>query len=1649
MKKNGYQLIRLKKKWLLLWLLLILPIWGFAQNNGITITWNAQVGCIDYNTEQGEKPRDNFEVWEEITEGKCARFCELSRVQYTINSGNNNISFVTWGVAGGSIVSTSSSPFSALIDWGNSGNGAITITINYTNGNQETKTICIEKIDSPEAGFVIAGVGGNEVCMNTPVFFDNLSHAAGGTGIVSYEWDFGDGSPTTSVFEPTHTFTTGGLKTVTLKVTNQCNCTNEFKMDIHVNVANPIDISCASVVCEGATETYTANNTCSGYWEVIGGTIQNVNGNQVTVTWDQVDPVDGFGYVMYKSECGCPAWTTLKIPVVVQNAVIQGPTSVCTGKQYKYEMPRWPTTQVQWDVNGPGNVQTTFNAQRNEVYLKFDTPGTYTLTSIYNNTLIKCEGKSETLTILVTEPLTITGGQAEVCVGNNLTFSSNANGNAVWQVTLNGSIVHTETNVNLTYSFPIVGTYIITATNPNGGCTGDGVIIKALPRPPLPTGTITGPEPVCAGIPYTYTLTPTTPGFIPVWNVTGGTIQGSNTGSSVTVIFTAGAPTYAVSVQNRSTGGLGCLSKSKTKILQKVNLDSIEIIVPNTNNTYCPSSSATFVANFNGIVPDDFSWSFASTNFGSLLVHPTNPNAIIANFNEISGGIYQTKIKLTVIKCGITKVIEKDVILQQLPAISMNGGSICEGSSTFQVSVNLPTNISSGTLTFTFPNTTQQTATVNTGGGTQTFTLNNEFDNTTTSVISQSLQVKLTSPNGCNYVATAATNFNIIPELDVVITPGYHYVICPTNTYNVVLTSNIPSGVIGATYQWYKNNIAIPGATNTTYVINNTNQPSPGGTYYLLVNANGCPSKSQNISVVTSCGSFPPCTISPNPNLHVTAVWTSCNTITATASYNGNPSGFTWTGSPFLQLQQGSTSTSATFNVTKSGIHNVSLSLNFNGCSTQESYDVSKHYQPDFKASISCNANGTYDVTLTDTSLLTGITSGQIGYSYTMNGGNQQNGQTVTYTGLQPGQQYAFAIKLDGPGSMPDCTYNENITMPALPSTQFSVSQTTVCKGEKIVLTIPSANFLPNHIYTWHFYNTAFIASSATTEITINDSGSYNVYLEVTTPDNCTFISNPLLIQVNEANTSNVDVSGVNLDVCSTSTNQPQIYVAYNGNASEYQWMNGDQQAGTTTVPYFSPTQSGSYWVILTDALNGCKDKSSASNPIPVSIRSTPQVSIIGSSQVCQNNTVTLQGVVTDSNLNYEWTRSYNGGAITVLQTGTSATAVVHTSTPLAVGTYVYTLKVWAATDPSCYGTSSFTVTVSAPPTAPQVQMLLLNCQPYQVQLSVQNPGIGTYNWSNGQTGSTISVNTGGIYNVIYTAPSGCTSSQQIMVPHSLEDLMWIFPTGCYDLCPGDGYVIGPRGNFEYHEWQYFGNNQQGGSGLIDPYWPNQTGSYQLFMNHGGCQLASGTMNISPSINNPNCPPKDCKLDAYVRKVKREGNTFLLFGQIMNFGTQAITVTLTSANNYGVYSPSSITIPAGGSYQMNPVIFYPDPSFPGGVDTMLITGPFPDCQVKLDVVMGDASFAKSAPVTIETLATMKMAPNPAKEEVKISYDTGNEKVEAITLYIHDRGGKLQHSQQLQKSKGVVKLNVQNWLQGMYVITITTSGDALQGKLLKE
>ncbi|WP_343659136.1 PKD domain-containing protein [Chryseobacterium sp.] len=1626
MKNNTYFGRQYIFRWLLLcWLLVPWVLQAQAR-----ITWTEQVGCQEFRGEKEGQVPDNGIASSYINSSQCLRVCEKSVTPVKYEVQGSNVSNVQWTVSGGTAAISGPGNTVANVIWGAAGSGSLQAVITYSDGTIETQTICIEKINRPIAKFELLNLD-YTVCKNTTVYFDNLSDQNGGSDIINYFWEFGDGATSTSTaFEPSHTYTNPGNYVVQLTVTNKCGCQSKYKKEIKVIKTDPVQINCASVVCENSLEKYNVQDNCKGEWKVIGGSIVNNNGNEIEVKWDQVDPLDGFGYVMYRSECGCPEWTTIKIPVVLKNAKVNGQAVICAGKQYTYSIPQWPTTSVQWNVSGPAGGMLVNTQQRNEIVFSATQPGTYHLTANYLNTLLKCGG-SASIDIVVEAPVVISGGTDEICAGTSQAFTATPNVPVIWKVTTGGSTYTSPpTTGTFTYNFATAGTYTITATKQGGGCESNSRIIKVLPIPQPPSGTISGETKVCPGKPYVYTISSVDAGMIPVWSVTNGTIQGSNAGSSVTVIFNSGASSYTVSAQNKSISNAGCLSAPISFNVTALDLNTITI-TPNSG-PFCPSSTQTFSANLNGIVPDFMEWTFGSANFGSVIGGQGTAN-ITVNFNEISS-TSNTMLNLRVVKCGVTKIISMPVSLIPLPVVSFtNIGGVCLGSN-LSFTVNQGTITSATNVIFTFANGTQFPATFN-PAGVYSFPNNGYIQNNSGSNVSQTVTVTYEGTNGCNYKPTASANFTIYPETIITISPVYNILVCdPATMTPYTLTANSSTGLTNITsWQWFKDNTSIPGATTNSYTIAGA---GAFGTYKVrAIDVNGCVVYSQDVNVAQLCPSSGTCTA--DPQISFAASWSGCNTISVSGlTYNGTPDEIQWSSDNVLTLTSPQGQPTATYQTGLAGAHIVFVRLRYGACWYSKAVEVRKNYEPKFNISTVCNGNG-YNVTLFNTSTIFEINPASVTYTFTSPGQPTQTGQTATYNNLAPGT-YTFTMTMSAPGK-PVCTTTQTITLAPVPSTSFLVPA-WICVREPITFTAPG--YTPANTYTWLFDGTAYVATGAGATVTYNTSGAKTVQLKITTPNGCVYTSPIANISVNEAFIDG-NISPVNVVACAGSV-PTLVFNGSVGTASQYIWMNGSQPVpGAPNSMTFTPTQSGTYWPVLVSS-DGCRTSIMSTKAATVTVKNVPYVNISGKANICAGSSATLSGLVTDNTLEYQWKKA---GSVVVPWTS-APYPITYNTGALTAGTYVYTLEVRTPGTSGCISSKNFTLTVSNPPSSITATYSLVSCQPYKIQLTASGPSSGDYNWSNGMSGQTITVNEGGAYQVIYTAPSGCKVSNYVEVPLSLESLMWVFPTGCYDECIRENnYILGPKGVFDHHDWQLFGNNiQSGNNDFIFPLYIINAGTYQLQVNHLGCQYTSGTMNYYPGKE---CGSEDCKIKGEIKGMKWVGDHYAVYGFIYNTGTQPISLTVSSVNGFGIYVPSIITIPAGGMYDMNanPLAFYPNSSFQGA-DEILFSNE--TCKFTIKAVDPDWMGMKNAGrgVSSASVSSLKMIPNPAKEKVKISYNTGDEKLLAKQITVFDAMGNIKFRKELKTASGELDVEVSSWLQGVYIVIVQTGDTSLQGKLIK-
>ena len=186
--------------------------------------------------------------------------CSLPRsVTFTNSSvaGSSGTTSYLWDFGDGT-TSTSQSPTKSYATAGN-----YTIVLLVTNGlgcsNSSTKVNYIKVSQKPTAGFTASGTSN----CNAPytVSFANNS-VAGDT----YDWDFGDGSTSTSV-APSHTYTVNGSYTVKLITTNAAGCKDTLVKPAYINIFHPTAAFTMSTTssCARKMVYFTNTSTPAGY----------------------------------------------------------------------------------------------------------------------------------------------------------------------------------------------------------------------------------------------------------------------------------------------------------------------------------------------------------------------------------------------------------------------------------------------------------------------------------------------------------------------------------------------------------------------------------------------------------------------------------------------------------------------------------------------------------------------------------------------------------------------------------------------------------------------------------------------------------------------------------------------------------------------------------------------------------------------------------------------------------------------------------------------------------------------------------------------------------------------------------------------------------------------------------------------------------------------------------------------------------------------------------------------------------------------------------------------------------------------------------------------------------------------------------------
>lgn len=336
-------------------------------------------GSIAY----GQSPVANFSA--DGTSG-----CSPFKVNFFDQSTGNPVSW-HWDLGNGTI-STKKDPSGVYIS---PGTYQVKLTITNTNGGNSSKTGSITVYENPKAKFTPDKKIG---CAPLAVQFTDQSEAGNSSSNTKWMWDFGNGVQST-LQNPSVKYTGTGIFPVVLKVTNDKGCINIITQDKLIQVNQGISLSFTNTeatVCTPPFDiSFSNNSTGSGTlnytWQFGNGTTSIDKNPSTTYLNEGVFSVALIG----TNNTGCTDTLKKQITIGETNTDFKMSDTICVNAPINFTNTSSPSpVKALWEFSD-GSSETSINASK-----LFAAPGTYTVK--LSNTYSGCVGTKEK-TIVVEE----------------------------------------------------------------------------------------------------------------------------------------------------------------------------------------------------------------------------------------------------------------------------------------------------------------------------------------------------------------------------------------------------------------------------------------------------------------------------------------------------------------------------------------------------------------------------------------------------------------------------------------------------------------------------------------------------------------------------------------------------------------------------------------------------------------------------------------------------------------------------------------------------------------------------------------------------------------------------------------------------------------------------------------------------------------------------------------------------------------------------------------------------------------------------------------------------------------------------------------------------------------------------------------------
>jgi hypothetical protein len=1337
---------------------------GGPGNNTVTVTWNgAGAQTVSVNYTNGSGCTAAAPTVYNVTVNALPAPTVIGPNSVCVPSAGNlyltetGMTNYTWSVsAGGTITSGGGTGNSfVIVTWNTA--GAQTVSINYTNAagctaaSPTVYNVTVHALPVP----TIAGPA--NACLTLP---GNVYTTQ--AGMTNYLWSVsaggtitaGGGTANSTV---TVTWNTLGAQTVSVNYTNGNGCTAASPTVYNVTV-NPIPtptIAGPTPVCAGITgNIYTTQAGMSNYvWAVsAGGSITAGGGtgdNTVTVTWNTAGAQTVS--VNYNNSFGCPAASPTVYNVTVNAApvpTIAGPASVCVTSAGNVYTTQAGMTNYLWSVSAGGTITAGGGTGNSTVTVTWNTAGAQTVSVNYTNGS-GCTAASPTVYPVTVNalPVPTIAGPTPVCVGivGNVYTTQAGMTNYLWSVSAGGTITAGggTTNSTVTITWNAVGAQTVSVNYTNGnGCTAAAPTVYNVTVNALPTPTLSGPTPVCAGT--TGNVYTTESGMTSyIWSVSaGGTITGGGGGGNNTVTVTwntAGAQTVSVNYTNAG----GCTAVAPTVYNVTVNAlptptiaGPTPVCVTSTGNVYTTQAGMT-----------NYLWSVSAG--GSITAGGgTGNSTVTVTWN--TAGAQTVSINYTNSNgCTAAAPTVYPVTVNALPTPTIAGPTpVCVGSTgnvyTTQAGMtNYLWSVSAG-------------GTITAGGG----TTNSTVTVTWNTVGAQTVSVNYTNGNGCT--AAAPTVYNVTVDASPTPTITGPTPVCATSTGNVYTTESGMTSYIWSVSAGGTITGGGGGGNNTVTVTWNTAGAQTVSVNY--TNGGGCTAAAPTVYNVTVNALPTPTIAGPTP----VCAGTTGNVYTTQAGMIN----YIWSVSAGGTITAGGGTGNSTVTVTwnTAGAQTVSVNYtNSNGCTaaapTVYNVTVNALPNPTIAGPTPVCAGTTGNVYTTQAGMTNYIWSVSAGGSITAGGGNGNS--TVTVTWNTPGAQTVSVNYTNGNGctAASPTVYNVTVNASPIPTITGPASVCVTSAGNVYTSEAGMTN------YIWSISAGGAITAGGgtgdnTVTITWNTAGAQTVSVNYTNGGGCTAAS-PTVYNVTVNPIPTPTIAGPT-PVCATITGN--VYTTQAG-MTNYIWsvsaggtITAGGGTGNSTVTVTWNTAGAQTVSVNYTNSNGCTAAAPTVYNVTVITFSTPTLS--GPTPVCAGTTGNVYS--SDAGMtNYIWAVSA-GGTVTAGGTATDNTVTVTWNTAGAQTVSVNYTNAGGCTAPS---PTVFNVTVNAVP-APTIVGPTPVCAGTTGNVYTTQAGMTNYIWavsaggtitaggSSGDNTVTVTWNTAGAQTVSVNYTNGsCTAA--------------------------------------------------------------------------------------------------------------------------------------------------------------------------------------------------------------------------------------------------------------------------------------------------